>query len=284
MRNFKKENEQGNPEGEMNHQIISRSNEITAILNKYSDEPRNLVIIDDSDADIDEAAEITSTTQKRALNTKIETTTTRTRTRTNTRTSTRIKTSSIHCYEDIEPLKIISQVFNDSLQPINQHQRIYERPSSEGAHTSCPSKQLNLIDNTEIIPGHHHLKTRMNPRHISEINGIDEDKEKEGEKGLPELIAERGDVHSDDSISICHIDDLNLAEVKPNVSSFPFVPFALMFGYLSHLSHLPHFPHSSFIIHSFVHSSIIPITYRVVLSFFLSFYLPIYHKATLSID
>ncbi|RAL66221.1 hypothetical protein DID88_005893 [Monilinia fructigena] len=227
VRNFQKENERRPSEEEINHQIISRSNETTAVLNKYSDKPRNLVIIDDSDPDIDEAAEVTSTTQKRALTTKIETTT-------RTQTRTRTRTSSINYYEDIEPPKIISKVFNDSLQQTNQHQqRIYERPSSEGAQTSCPRKQLDFIDNPEIIPRHHYLKTRMNLQHISEINGIDGDKiekekgegketetetetekQKEREKGLRELIAERGELDSIDSI--CHIDGSNLAQVKSN--------------------------------------------------------------------
>ncbi|KAI9647303.1 hypothetical protein NHQ30_003687 [Ciborinia camelliae] len=172
--------------------IFSKSDEITAILEKYDslDKPKNLVIIDDSD--FDEAA---ATTQKRALTTR----------------------RSLN-YEDIEPLKTISKAFDNNSIRQNSHQHlIYESFGSAEAQRPCTGIQQNFIDNIETIGGQiggqlrlpisNH--SRMNLQHISER---DEENEGGREKGLQELIRDRH--NSESSGSVRHIDDLEQEEIN----------------------------------------------------------------------
>ncbi|KAJ8070837.1 hypothetical protein OCU04_001199 [Sclerotinia nivalis] len=203
----KDENRPMNFEEESKSRTISSSEEIDNILEKYetpkkiNNKHRNLVIINDSDSNSDEAgATSKAITHQKALTT--------------TRTSS-----------NYEPLKSISKVFNNnnnisnnSLIQTSHQQYTHERLSSEGPQIPCPRLQYSLINNIESIGSNLRIPTfnqsRMNLQHISKTDG---NYEARIEQELQQSTAE---IESRSNSSVCHITDLEEVETN-NIQKVP---------------------------------------------------------------
>ncbi|KAF7868490.1 hypothetical protein EAF04_005021 [Stromatinia cepivora] len=203
----KDENRSRNFEEESKSGILSNSEEIDNILEKYEtpkkriDKYRNLVIIDDWDLDSDEAGGTSkAATQKKAMTT--------------TETSL-----------NYESLESTSKVFNDSnnnsLRQTSHQQCTYERLSSEGPQIPqirCPRIQYNFINNIESIGSNLRIpafsQSRMNLQHISQTDGNYEVKIEQ------ELQQSTAEIKSRSNSSVCHITDLEEVETS-NIQKVP---------------------------------------------------------------